>query len=373
MGLGGKEIQAMRRVIIAIVSVSVITTMIAMGSRSYPDQTEGIKNAPGATKPSDGLVRPMTSGQIATSGAQPSKAYTDGYALGECLAADKCQLFEATIQAIGEPRKQAGQAAERSPVFREVLVTVDQNLGGPGNVPGQRVSLESVGSPAFTKTALGPWNVWENVQLAVGGKVIIALWGPKAQRGSWEGKLEKVALVTSDLDSFRTIREIVNRHQEVEARPEELLEISRRTDQNDHYLLGYLMAYANKKLVVKDVDLAAKVFSSLLTNEAVPEFVRNDIPARLLVDSYRFSYKARNTATKSLVVAAANDNAHLSEIAIDVLIQLSDDKRFDMKPFLTPDVRPKLLANYESLLARRGGSRKEHRSFENQIGINVPN
>jgi hypothetical protein len=363
----------MRRVIIAIVSVSVITTMIAMGSKSYPGRTEGIKHVFEATKPSNGLAQPMTSGQMAIAGAQPGKAHATGYALGECLAAEKCLIFEATIQVLGEPRKQAGLAAEKSPLFREVLVTVDENLAGPGNVSGQRVSLESVARPALTKTALGPWTVWENVQLAVGGKLVIGLWGPKAQRATWEGKPEKIALVTSDLDSFRTIREIVNRHQEVEARPEELLEISRRADQNDHYLLGYLMAYANKKLVVKDVDLAAKVFSSLLTNEAVPEFVRNDIPARLLVDSYRFSDKARNTATKSLVVAAANDNAHLSEIAIDVLIQLSDDKRFDMKPFLTPDVRPKLLANYESLLARRGGSRKEHRSFENQIGINVPN
>lgn len=364
----------MRRIIISIVSLSVITTMIAMGSRSNAGRTEGIKHAPEATQPSkDGLAQPMTSGHIAIPGAQPSKAYRDGYALGDCLVAEKCQIFEATIQAIGEPKKQAGLAAERSPVFREVLVTVDQNLAGPGNAPGQSVSLESVGSPAFTKTALGPWNVWENVQLAVGGKLMIALWGPKAQRGSWEGKLEKVAVVTSDLDSFTPIREIVNRQQDVEARPEALLEIGRRADQMDHYSLGYLMAYTNLKLIVKDVDMAAKLFSSLLTNEGVPEFVRNDIPARLLVDSYRLSDKARNTATKSLVVAAANDNARLSESAIDVLIQLSADKRFDMKPFLTPEVRPKLLANYESLVARRGGSRKEHRSFETQIGINVPN
>jgi hypothetical protein len=365
----------MRRVIISIVSVSVITTMIAMGSRSYSGRTEGMKQVPDeATQAStNGSARPMTSGQLATSGAQPSKAYTDGYALGDCLAADKCQIFEATIQTIGEPKKQAGQAAERSAVLREVLVTVDQNLGGPGNVPGQRVLLESVGRPALTKTALGPWNVWENVQLAVGGKLMIALWGPKAQRGTWEGKPEKIALVTSDLDSFSTIREIVGRQEDIDARPEALMEISRRGDQIDHYLLGYLMAYVNKKLVVKDVDTAAKVFISLLTNEAVPAFVRNDIPARLLVDSYRLSDKARNAATKSLVVAAANDNAHLSEIAIDVLIQLTNDKRFNMQPFLTPEVRPKLLANYESLLARRGGSRGEHRSFETQIGINVPN
>ena len=364
----------MRRVIISIVSLSVITTMIAMGSRSNAGRTEGTKHVPEATQPStDGLAPPMTSGPMAIPGAQPSKAYRDGYALGECLAAEKCQIFEATIQATGEPRKQAGLAAERSPVFREVLVTVDQNLAGPGNASGQSVSLESVGSPALTKTALGPWNVWEKVQLAVGGKLMIALWGPKAQRATWEGKPEKVALVTSDLDSFGPIREIVNTQQEVEARPETLLEISRRADQIDHYLLGYLMAYANQKLVVKDVDMVAKVFSSLLTNEAVPEFVRNDIPARLLIDSYRLSDKARNAATKSLVVAAANDNVYLSEIAIDVLIQLSNDKRFNMQPFLTPAVRPKLLANYESLLARRGGARGDHRSFETQIGINVPN
>lgn len=344
-----------------------------MGSRSNAGPTEGIKHVPEATQPSTGgSARPMTSGPITIPGAQPSKAYRDGYALGECLAAEKCQVFEATVQALGEPKKQAGLAAERSPMFREVLVTVDQNLAGPGNVSGQSVSLESVGSPALTKTALGPWNVWENVQLAVGGKLMIALWGPKAQRGSWEGKPEKIALVTSDLDSFSRIREIVNKQPDVEDRPEALLEIGRRANQIDHYSLGYLMAYANRKLVVKDVDLAAKLFSLLLTNEEVPEFVRNDIPARLLVDSYRLSDKARNTATKSLVVAAANDNAHLSEIAIDVLIQLSSDKRFDMKPFLTAEVRPKLLANYESLVARRGGSRKEHKSFETQIGINVP-
>lgn len=371
----------MRRVILSIVTVSLLTTMIAMASRSYrPDRPDGTKNVPGEPnqRSTDGLAQPIArtgqpTVQIPSDGGQPSKAYSQGYSLGECLAADGCQIFEATIQALGDPKKQEGGAPEKSPVLREVLMTVDQNLGGAGNVPGQRVSLQSVGRPALTKTAIGPWNVWENAKLAVGGKLIVALWGAKAQRATWQGEAERVALVTSDVESFTTIRELVRRHHEVEARPEELLDISRRSDLSDHYLLGYLMAYVNKKLVIRNVDTAAKTFGSLLTNEAVPDFVRNDIPARLLVESYRLSDKARNAATKSLVVAAANDNARLSETAIDVLIQLSNEKRFNMQPSLTPELRRKLLANYQALLARRGGSPGEHRSFETQIGIDVPN
>jgi hypothetical protein len=369
----------MRRIILAIVSIIGLTSMITMGSRYRPGPTDGAKHT------ADEITQLSSSklGQPATDAnqpadqvprtTQPGKSYLAGYALGECLAAGGCQVFEATIQTIGEPRKQGGETVDRSPVFRDVLMTVDQNLAGPGNVVNQRVRVESVSRPRLTKTAAGPWNVWENVQLAVGAKVFVALWGQKAQRATWEGQPDKVAVVTSDLESFSPLREIVQRQPEFEARPENLLEISRRGDLIDQYWLGYLMAYVTKKVVVQDVDTAAKVFSLLLGNEAIPEFVRDDIPARLLVDSYRLSEKARDAATKSLIVAAATDNAHLSEIAIDVLIQLSNDKHFNMQPFLTPDVRPRVLANYQSLLARRGGSPGEHRSFETQIGIGAPN
>lgn len=358
----------MRRVILSMVTISVVTTMIAMASRSYrpsgPDRPEGVQ-------PVSKTSQPMV--QITSDRNQPGKAYQLGYRLGECLAAEGCQIFEATIQTLGDPAKQEGSAPEKSPVLREVMVIVDENLAGPGNVPGQRVSLQSVGRPALTKTALGPWNVWENANLAANGKILVALWGPKAPRPTWQGEAEKVAMVTTDTESFPTIREVIHKHNEVEASPEELMAISKGSDLSDQYLLGYLMAYVNKKEVIRNVDTAAKIFSSLLTNEVVPDFVRNDIPARLLVDSYRLSDKTRNTVTKTLVGAAANDNARLSETAIDVLIQLSNDKRFNMQPFITPELRSKLLANYQALLSKRGGSRGEHRSFETQIGIDVPN
>jgi len=352
--------------------------MIAMAARSSRT------SAPEETKPlvdqrySDGRAQPINQTgqatlQIPNNGDHARKAYGVGYALGECLVAEGCQIFEATIQALGDPTKQEGNAPEKSPILREVQLTVDQNLGGPGNVAGQRVSLQGVGRPALTKTAVGPWNVWENVKLEVGGKLLIALWGSKAPRPTWQGEPERVAMVSSDVESFPTIRDVVARHNEVEARPEELMDISQHSDLSNHYLLGYLMAYVNKKQVIRNVDTAAKIFSSLLTNEVVPDFVRNDIPARLLVDSYRLSDKARNTATKSLVAAAANDNARLSETAIDVLIQLSNEKRVNMQPFLTPELRQKLLVNYQALLARRGGSPGAHRSFETQIGIDAPN
>lgn len=363
----------MRRLVLSIVTVLLMTTMIALAARSYrSSESERTLAVPVDSNKASADSQSQAMTQSADIENQPTTQYLAGYKLGECLAADGCQVFEGTILSVGPATKQTGVTQEYSLVLREVIMTVDENFGGAGNVAGQRVSVLSIGAPTKTKTALGPWNAWENVQLAAGAKLMVALWGPKAQRANWQGAPEKVALATSDLESFASLQEIARRHAEVEAKPEELLNIV-RNGAIDQQLLGYAMAYTKKKLVLRNVDTAARVLGSLLTNDAIPAFVRQDIPAQLMIETNRLSEKARDVSTRSLVVAAANDNTRLSESAIDVLVQLSDQKELNLKPFLTGEYRNKLLANYQALLNRRGGARGAHRSFESQIGITEPN
>ena len=131
------------------------------------------------------------------------------------------------------------------------------------------------------------------------------------------------------------------------------------------------MAYVKRKETFGDVDNAALVLSKLQNNSQIPDYVHNDISYQLLGDFYRMSENSRKAATESLVGAAATDNSNIADSALYVLIRLSNDKRFDMRPFLTPERRLRLIERYQSTLSRNKGV-PGHSEFEHQLGLEVP-
>jgi hypothetical protein len=115
----------------------------------------------------------------------------------------------------------------------------------------------------------------------------------------------------------------------------------------------------------------ARVLSGLQNNQKVPDYVQNEISYQLLANFRLLSAEPRQAATDALVGAGASDNPGVSGSAIEVMVRLSNDKTFDMRPFLTSERRRKLIANYQSIVAHRPDL-SEYPNFENQLGTTIP-
>jgi hypothetical protein len=305
---------------------------------------------------------------------QPMQDYGAGYRLGECLAAGGCRVFVGTIRSVGAAEKEANVDAQRAVVYRTLDIVVDEWLLSSGADEVAEIKLASAARPAFTKTALGPWTAWQIAELTPSGKLLVALWGEKAQREVWGDQPEAVALAASDSQTLAGLKNIVELHKQYESSPQEFVNISQRLETNyDSMLTGYVMAYVKRKEEISNVDDAAVVLSKLLKNKQIPDYVQTDISYQLLGNFYRLSENSREKATESLVSAGTSDNAGVAEPAVDVLIRLSKNKDFNMRPFLTPERKRKLIERYQARVAKGAGSPQKYPEFETQLGINMPN
>lgn len=298
--------------------------------------------------------------------------YTDGYMLGQCLAAGDCRVFIGTIRSIGNPELESGVEPQKAIAYRNLDLAVVEWLAGSNSEKPATIKLTSAARPAFTKTSIGPWTSWQDADLKQGGKLLVGLWGANAQRETWGDKQSEVALATSDPQAVSALRRIVEVHQRYEAAPEDFVNVTQQFEANsDNFLLGYIIAFAKKRVTTSNVDNIVRVLSKLQKNQKVPEYVQNEISYQLLGNFRWLSPEPRQAATDALVDAGASDNPGVSGSAIEVMVRLSNDKTFDIRPFLTPERRRKLIANYQSIVAHRSDLSK-HSNFENQLGATTP-
>ncbi len=296
--------------------------------------------------------------------------YNIGYKLGECLVTKKCRVFIGTIRAIGSPEAEAGDDTEKAAIFTKVAVTIDQWILDGGADQETEIQIITAARPALTKTAIGPWTAWDTVNITIGGKLLVALWGEEARQPVWGGIPEKVAVAISEEKSFTAILDIIQKHKEYEVTPAEFTKVTQMPDlMSNSFFIGYAMAYLRCREEIRNVDNAAIVLSSILNNEQAPEYIWRDIPIRLLGNFYRLSAETRRTSAESLIIAGVSDNIRLAESAINILVRLSDDKLLDMRPLLTPERQRKLIENYRRLMPRGSNSQQDHSEFESQLGI----
>jgi hypothetical protein len=354
-----------------ILLVAVVAGALGVSVIRMHRQTNNAATVPTAAQGAKD-IQPAGQGDVDRS--QPAQAYDIGYRLGQCLVQEGCQVFTGKIRSIGAPVMESGVDAQKAVTYRKLTLDVDAWLLGGDDYKGENVELLSATKPDLTKISVGPWTAWEGARLTVDGRLLVALWGEKAQRPQWQASPEKVALVTSDAQSFEPLKELAQRHKQYEQRPEELSKaVQDRNELNNQYFLGYIMAYLKEREELRDVNHAALLFSSLLRDETLPDSVRSDINFRLLGDFYRLSPEQRKIAAQSLVAAGTGGNSHSAEDALDTLIRLSDDKLIDLRPILTRGQRSKLIERYQSRLSRSNGVSQTHHEFESQLGIETHN
>ncbi len=310
---------------------------------------------------------------VGSTDSKSTREYTVGYRLGECLVAGGCRVFIGTIRRIGNAEPEAGVEAKKAVVYRNLDLAVDEWLVSSSDEERATINLTSAARPAFTKTTIGPWTAWQEADLTQGGKLLVGLWGKKAQREVWGGTPLEVALATSDSQALLVLRTIIEAHKRYEAAPEDFVNVTQQLEASfDNFLLGYVMAYAKKKVTTSNVDNIARVLSRLQKNQKVPEYVQNEIPYELLGNFRWLSDEPRQAATEALVGAGASDNASVAEAAVEVLVRLSNDKSFDVRPFLTSERKRKLIQRYQSMASKTNRALKGQSEFETQLGISMP-
>lgn len=298
---------------------------------------------------------------------QDMERFVVGQRLGDCLVKG-CTVFLGTIQALGPPEKAPGEADERRAVMtRNVDMKVDQWLYAPEGAT--TVQLSHATRPEVGKTSLGPWVAWEGVRLDVGGQLLVARWAKEAPRPTWMGKPDDVAFVASDQSLFVPAREVIGRHQHFRVDPNELDKIPQLLrDKRDDLFAGYFLTYLMNSEGVRNVDKAAALLSGLLGQESVPAPARADIADWLASNFYRLAEATRKAVTETLVLLASGDDAGSSDPALACLEQLGELKMLDLKPFLTPGRRRKLVEKYRVYQAQ-SKAREEHSELEVQLGL----
>jgi hypothetical protein len=291
--------------------------------------------------------------------------FAAGQTLGDCLVKG-CSIFIGTIQTVGPPQKAPGETDERRAVMtRDVDIKVDEWLYGPDRA--STVQLSHATRPAMTKTSLGPWLPWEGVALDIGGKVLVARWSKEAPRPTWLGKPEDIAFVTSDQTLFPAVREIVGRHQQFKAAPNELGKIPELLDdKRDSLFAGYFLTYLMNAEAARNVDNAAILLSGLLGHKSVPAAARSDISEWLGSVFSRLAEPARRTVTETLVGLATADDPAGSDPAFATLVRLGQLKMLDVTPGLTEERRRKLVEKYRSYQAQNKTRIPE---LERQLGL----
>jgi hypothetical protein len=299
------------------------------------------------------------------------REYEIGYRLGTCLVQDGCQVFIGAIRNVGSPEQAAGTGAAKTVIYKQVDLAIEEWLWGARAAQVAEVTLNSAERPAMTRVANGPWSAWNGVDLNLDGKLLVALWGEKAQRPKWEGNPEKVAMVTSETDSFAALKEVLQTHDQYELSSEAVVNGVRQLDISKNFLVGYTIAYLKNREEIRNVDGAALAFSLILDNANLPESIRVVSSVRLESNCYRLSDSARKVAVQSLITAGVSENQPIAEAAINALVRLAQERMVDVRSSLSPDNRRLLIERYQ-MLKSRGQVQSEHSEFDAQLGVKSP-
>ncbi len=303
----------------------------------------------------------------ATDNDQETRRYRVGQRLGDPLIKGSV-VFTGVVQSLGDLHPEPGQSdVQRAMMVRTVHLKITEWLAGEGQA--EAFELIYAQRPAMTKTSLGPWSAWEGNSLSVGSPLFVVRWVPLAQRPSWGGVPEDVALVVSDPNLFPSLREAVAAHARFERNPGEADKAPQLLrEKHDSLLAGYIVKYLMDREAIRDVDKAATILSKLLGSDAVPEQGRQEIADGLVSDYYRLQEPTRRSVAETLIASASAHDPHGAYPALVALIRLSDLELLNVKQYANHEHQHKISENYRSLL-QQNRIQEAHPIFESQIGL----
>lgn len=297
---------------------------------------------------------------VAPTADQPPAApdYDLGLVIGR-LISQGCVAFGGEITGVGQSRPAAENKELRLQPFE---LKVKTTLFGKSPAAGGTVELTAAEHPGMIKSPDELWRVWQHVPVARGVQLVVFRW-PEGAGGELWGVQRTVAGVFAsahDIERVRKIADWNDRHDGSASRlAAAIAAIDGRVDFSDPLYAGYVVGrlLGQEKLERNERDTVVRALALLLGNDRIEASDRTSLSARLSGD-YGFTTAATQAvAVKALVQAAAGEG-RVAQDAVFRLGEISKTHKLDLKPFLTADLKKKLLATYRAAIAPRPGGFK---------------
>lgn len=305
--------------------------------------------------------RPSGAAKISNDDAVKFKV---GNALGWALAVD-CSVFSGTVSNVEPQKKDANVESSIAVKHAKVDVRIDEWLWNRRPEVGTAIPLDQTIVPENRRLSSEGRTVWDDVDVQVGGRLIVAL------RRNTDGP-RKYVFVVSDVNLFPTIEVVLTWHRQFLTNPS-LLVSAPKLGNESTFFLGYFASYLWRGGSFGNRDEEATALGNLLTRTpsvaGSSGIIRITLRRFMMSDSKPLSRAAHHSVSESLVIAASSEDLTVAEPAISLLIQLAEKRKVEMRPYLTSDRTRRLNMNFRALVAA-GRVDKSHAAFNAQLTTN---
>jgi hypothetical protein len=280
--------------------------------------------------------------------------------------AENCSIFSATVLKIGPLTKDATADDSNAVQHTNVDVRIEEWLWNQRSDLGSVIQLDQTIVPEKRRLSSEGATVWDNVDMQVGGRLIVAL------RRNLDGP-RKYVFVVSDVSLFPTIGVVLMWHHQFLTNPSLLVSAPELGgDSIARFFAGYLASYLWRGGSFGNRDEEAIALGKLLPRTppvaGSAGLIRATLRRFMISDSKPLSRAAYQSVTESLVIAASSEDLTLAEQAISLLIQLAEKRKLEMRPYLTADRTRRLSMNFRALL--RAGKVDKDAAFYSQLTRN---
>lgn len=289
-----------------------------------------------------------------------------GSKLGWALA-ENCSILSGTVLKVGPQMKDANVEDSSAVLHASVEVRIDEWLWNQRPDLGSAIQLDQSIVIDERRLSSEGRSVWDDVDVQPGGRLIVAL-------RQNQNSLRKIVFVVSDVNLFPAIGVALMWHRQYVSNPSSLVSARElANDSTNPFFLGYFGSYLWRGGSFGDRDEEAIALGKLLTRTGpVPGssgLIRIALQRYLMSDSKPLSRAAHQSVTESLVIAGASEDLSLAEHAFTLLIRLAQERKLEMRPYLTADRNRRLIMNFRALV-ESGKVDKNHAAFYSQLTRN---
>ena len=311
------------------------------------------------------MPRPRTNGAASVM-AIDAVQFKAGSELGWALA-ENCSIFSGTVLKVGPLTKDVKVEDSNAVLHASLDVRIDEWLWNQRPDLGSAIQLDQTVVPEKRRFSSEERTVWDDVDVQVGGRLIVAL------RRNQDAP-RKYVFVVSDVNLFPAIGVALMWHRQFLANPSSLVSAPELANNSKNpFFLGYFGSYLWRGGSFGNRDEEAIALGKLLTRAGSVAgssgLIRVALQRYVTSDSKPLSRSAHQSVTESLVIAGSSEDLKLAEQAIDLLIRLAQERKLEMRPYLTTDRSRRLSLNFRTLL-QAGKVNKNHADFDSQLTRN---
>jgi len=300
---------------------------------------------------------------VASVSAIDAVQFKAGSDLGSALAANG-SIFSATVLRV-EPLTKNVKGEDSNAVLHASLdVKIDEWLWNQRPDLGSTFQLDQTVVPGKRRLSSEERTVWDDVDVQVGGKLIVAL-------SRNQDAPRKYLFVVSDVDLFPAVGVALMWHRQYLSDPGSLVSAPELVnDSQNPFFLGYFASYLWRGGSFGNRDEEAIALGKLLTHTrpvaGSSGLIRIALQRYVMSDSKPLSRSAHRSVTESLVIAGSSEDLKVAQPAITLLIRLAQERKLEMRPYLTGDRSVGLSMNFRTLV-QTGKVDRNHAAFYSQL------